>query len=337
MDAAVPARPAADTRIGVVMPVFDDWEAFEQLLALLDAVDLPDGVRMIVVAVDDGSSRTAPASLGVAGAILGLRVIRLACNLGHQRAIAIGLVAALEDPDLQAIVVMDSDGEDLPGDVARLVSHWRADPGRIVVAKRGQRHESRLFKTFYIFYKALFHLLVGQSIDFGNFCILPRQAAVSLTHSSMIWNNLAAAISRSRLSYRRLTLDRGPRLAGRSHMNFVNLVLHGVSALSVFAEVVLVRMVVLSFALCGAISLTGGVVLGIRLGTDLAIPGWTSTVLISLVIVFLQALVLGVLSVFQLLNARVFKTFVPAVDAHIYVVGDARVGERSDRMAGVAP
>ncbi|MEN3967503.1 hypothetical protein VOJ73_14390, partial [Mammaliicoccus sciuri] len=46
----------------------------------------------------------------------------------------------------------------------------------------------------------------------------------------------------SKLRVSTCALDRGPRYAGRSKMNFVGLALHGFRALMVFAEDVLVRV-----------------------------------------------------------------------------------------------
>ncbi|MDQ0392545.1 glycosyltransferase [Labrys monachus] len=310
--------------IVIVTPVFNDWSAFEQVLVQLGAIGGLEPYGVEIIAVDDGSSQRAQRNLAdsISNTIRGLKILRLACNLGHQRAIAVGLVAALQVPDMEAVVVMDSDGEDLPNDVPKLISAWRKQPDSIVVAQRGLRQESLMFRAFYAAYKLAFKLLTGQTINFGNFSLLPRRAVVALTHNSAIWNNLAAAISRSRIPYVRLQLDRGRRLAGRSHMNFVSLALHGISAISVYAEVALVRMIVFACIICGITLAAGLVVVAVRLGTDLAVPGWASYVMASLAVIFLQALVLGAISVFQLLNTRILKAFIPAVDATIFVVGE---------------
>ena len=171
-------------------------------------------------------------------------------------------------------------------------------------------------------------------------CALPfslfAYAVLALTHNSAIWNNLAAAISRSRIPYVRLQLDRGRRLAGRSHMNFVSLALHGISAISVYAEVALVRMIVFACIICGITLTAGLVVVSVRLGTDWAVPGWASYVMASLAVIFLQALVLGAISVFQLLNTRILKAFIPAVDATIFVV-DEKEDNRLPHVAKDTP
>lgn len=309
-------------KIVIVTPVFNDWVAFGRVLEKLGALPELGQYELQVIAVDDCSSETPEDDDEWAkkGTITDVQIIRLACNLGHQRAIAVGLVAALEVEDMGAVVVMDSDGEDLPSDVPRLIAAWTEQPNSIIVAKRGLRKEGPMFRIFYLFYKMIFRLLTGQTINFGNFSLLPSRAVEALTHNSAIWNNLGAAVSRSRLPYVRLQLNRGKRLAGQSRMSFVSLALHGVSAISVYAEVVLVRMVAIS-GILAALALIGGViVVGVKLGTNLAIPGWASYLVASLAVIFLQAVLLGAISVFQLLNARSLKPFIPVLDASIFIL-----------------
>src|SRR5215469_13961038 len=112
-------------KIVIVMPVFDDWDAFGQLIAKLGQQNDLNPYNLSVLAVDDGSSKkpTDTETLrATKGMLENVRVIRLACNLGHQRAIAVGIVEASKADDVDAVVVMDSDGEDDPGAVARLIA-----------------------------------------------------------------------------------------------------------------------------------------------------------------------------------------------------------------------
>ena len=68
-----------------------------------------------------GSRTTDPDSLRPAG--LSGVIIRLRRNVGHQRAIAVGLgFVADELQDADRIVVMDSDGEDLPATIHALLN-----------------------------------------------------------------------------------------------------------------------------------------------------------------------------------------------------------------------
>jgi glycosyltransferase involved in cell wall biosynthesis len=299
--------PAAG-RMAIVTPVYNDWESFRELLQRLDAMAATQrGVVFDVIAVDDGS--TVPLSdTFLAGAGLaylgGVDVLHLASNLGHQRAIAIGLTTVDARARHAAAIVMDSDGEDRPEAVPALLAALHEDSGRIVVARRARRTEGFVFRVFYALYRLFFRLLTGRPIAFGNFCVLPARCVSRLVSMPEIWNNLAAAITRSRMPITASPANRGSRYAGESRMSMVDLLVHGLSAVSVHSDVVFARILVFSFALAGLTVCGIAAVVGIRFFTDLAIPGWATYTVAALFIVLLQTLMLSLGSVFLLLSNR---------------------------------
>ncbi len=216
----------------VLTPVLDDWEALSKLVDEIAAIVKPTEAMLTIVAVDDGS----PAPMGTAfrpavpadSCIAGIGVIRLALNLGHQRAIAVGLSSIARRYDTaDGVIVMDCDGEDRPTDIPRLIAESNAHPGEVIFAHRARRSESRFFKAGYAVYKLLFRALTGQRISFGNFSLLPMSAVHRLVRMPELWNNLPAAIIRSRHRYRQIGTIRGLRYAGVSRMNFPSLAMHG--------------------------------------------------------------------------------------------------------------
>jgi hypothetical protein len=102
-------------------------------------------------------------------------------------------------------------------------------------------------------------------------------------------------------------------------MNFVSLVVHGLSAISVFGEVVGTRTLVtaggLSVLLVGVLF----VVVGIRLFTDLGIPGWATYTGGLLLVLFVLILATTSSFLFFVLNNRNMASFVPLRDYSLYV------------------
>ncbi|MBA0282140.1 glycosyltransferase [Stenotrophomonas maltophilia] len=269
----------------VVMPVYEDLEASSKLFVELARTQGPD---TYVVAVDDGSVRQPlPISAIEASGLEGV-VIRLRRNVGHQRAIAIGLGYVAEHFDgNDIVVVMDSDGEDMPESITELVAGLDSADVDVVVASRRSRVESLKFKSFYIVYKLLFSLLSGRQISFGNFMAAKMPAVRRLASMQELWIHVAACVLGSKLRVQTCALDRGPRYAGRSKMNFVGLALHGFRALMVFAEDVLVR-VGIACTMVAALSIIGGIVAtGLKM-LGFASQGWFSLAFGILVLVFLQ-------------------------------------------------
>ncbi len=124
-----------------------------------------------------------------------MAVLRLRRNLGHQRAIAIGLAyLEAESPACQLVVVMDSDGEDDPQDVPRLIARAvQTEQQAIIFAERTKRSESLPFQICYHLYRLVHRVLTGRSVRVGNFSVIPRQRLESLVATSELWNHYAAA------------------------------------------------------------------------------------------------------------------------------------------------
>jgi len=309
-------------RVCIVIPVHNDWESAKRLLSELAIVGAAHDLRCRVLLIDDSSTLSPPESWPglAASAIDCLKIVRLACNLGHQRAIAVGLVMARDEIETcAAVVVMDGDGEDLPTDVPRLIASSTANPGSIVCARRARRSEPLVFRALYQVYKFMFENLTGVQIDFGNFSLIPKAALRAVISQAGIWNHLAATLTRSRMPLVKIDTTRGERYAGQSKMNFVSLVVHGLTAVAVYADVVLVRMVLMATALA-SLALFGIVLtIAVRIATPWAIPGWASSVAGTLLVLFFQAVLIPSVGVFVVLSSRTARTVVPAVDAPDFV------------------
>ncbi len=291
----------ANNKIIVVTPVYEDVEACSKLFYELKA---QFGTDVLIVAVDDGSVKQV-LSIDVLNAIEANGIVlQLRRNVGHQRAIAIGL-GYISDylQDHHKIVLMDSDGEDLPSTIHSLMSELANPQVDIVVAQRKSRVETFLFKTFYVLYKKVFGLMTGRAISFGNFMAMKPAAAKRLVAMQELSIHVAGAALASKLRTAFCPLDRGPRYAGQSKMNFVGLVLHGFKGLMVFAEDVLVRVGI------ACVLIASASVLGIMTAIILKIlgystPGWFSMALGILVLMFLQT---GVLALMTLLLTGVVR------------------------------
>jgi glycosyltransferase involved in cell wall biosynthesis len=274
----------AQAKLVVVTPVYEDREASTRLFRELASAL---GREAVVVAVDDGSVREPVEAGRIADAGLEGVVLRLRRNVGHQRAIAIGLGYTANELSPAEVVVMDSDGEDLPSSITALLARLRAGDADVAVAQRGNRVETLKFRAFYVVYKAIFSLLTGRRIAFGNFMAMNAAALSRLVSMQELWVHVAGCVLNSRLRVAACPLDRGPRYAGSSKMNFVALALHGFKALMVFAEDVLVRVGIVCAAV--AVASVAGMLLAIGLKiAGFATPGWFSVALGIMMLMFLQ-------------------------------------------------
>lgn len=282
----------------IVTPIYEDTQAAGQLFEELGKIF---GKELFIVAVDDGSIRNPfPVNLITGGGV----VIRLKRNVGHQKAIAVGLGYVAENiKEQQKVIVMDSDGEDTPASVKELLTALENESVDIVVAQRKSRVETLKFKAFYVLYKFVFKMLSGKKINFGNFMALKSHAVKRLVFIQELGIHVAATVLLSKLRLHFLAIDRGSRYAGKSKMNFIGLVLHGFRALMVFSEDVLVKVGV-ALAIVSGFSVIGSVMAIILKLLGFATPGWFSTALGILLIVFLQT---GTIALMILMLTGVLK------------------------------
>lgn len=310
----------------IAMPVYEDWESALELCHRIDLVmQLQDGTCAAVLLIDDGSQDSVcPGELPFPPrAIEKVTVLQLRRNVGHQRAIAIGLTWLHQHQQADAVVVMDADGEDRAEDIPRLLRAMEGKRLTAVFAERGKRLETVAFRTFYTGYRIVHRLLTGRDIRFGNFSVLPWSYLDTLVVCPDLWNHYAATLINSRLTYARIRIDRGRRIAGASHMNFVSLVVHGLAALFANQELVGTRMLILVMTLGLLLLVTAFVVVAVRLATNLAVPGWATGAMGTILVLLSQALTVAFVLISSVMVNRSSLGFVPIRDYGYFVRGDA--------------
>jgi len=137
--------------------------------------------------------------------------------------------------------------------------------------------------------------------------------------SSNLWNHYAAAVVRARIPAVNIPIARGQRLTGTSKMNFYSLVVHGFSAMTVFVDIISVRLLSATVAFSVLSLVLLATVVAIRMSTDLAIPGWATSAVGLLIVVFLQMVLLAAVLVFLVMHSRTSMSFVPIRDGHHFI------------------
>jgi polyisoprenyl-phosphate glycosyltransferase len=315
----------------ILIPIFNEWDLLGTLLARIEAALAGAGLYGDVVLLDDGSTIEPDERLKLPelNAVASVEILRLARNLGHQRAISIGLAWASENRPGRTVAILDGDGEDNPADIPKLLAQYQAEEcQKIVFAARTRRMERWQFQVCYRVYQFVHLLLTGHRVRVGNFSIVPPAAVQQLAVISETWNHYAAAVFNSRIPYVMVPTPRDRRIGGCSRMNFTALVVHGLSALSVFSHIIGVRLLIGSAALIGL--LFGGLICGWLVGGDSpANAPWLAGLLVWLLATLVQAVILGAAFVLLVLSGRQGTTFIPKRDYRYFVASVTPVGPRS--------
>jgi glycosyltransferase involved in cell wall biosynthesis len=251
--------------------------------------------------------------------IAGISVLRLRANVGHQRAICAGLCHVHETMKCDYVVVMDADGEDRAEDVLRLLAKARESSEAVWFAARQKRMTGRIFRLGYRGYQLVHRALTGIAVTVGNFSILRYSVLSRLVTMPELWNHYAGAVFKSRVRFGSLPLDRGKRLAGNPQMNVASLVIHGLSGIASFQELVTVRILIGTVGLLAAF--IGSITLVIALHA-LGVISQTLPAKLVLVVLWLttiQLLGFCFTLVFLVISRRTQRLFIPYCDYKQFV------------------
>lgn len=121
-----PRDAAAIARLTAVVPFYNVGDLVAEVIRELAKV----GCRIIVV--DDGSTDGGPEDFGH----VDMTLIRIERNMGKGHAILAGLRRALADPSVEAIAVLDADGQHDPAELPRLFAAFQRQRADLLIGAR---------------------------------------------------------------------------------------------------------------------------------------------------------------------------------------------------------
>jgi glycosyltransferase involved in cell wall biosynthesis len=300
--AQLPAAPPSARvipRLAIVVPCFNEEEVLPQTAARLATVlerlgaagRIAEGSH--VVFVDDGSrdgtwrlieqlSRRDPR----------MRGIKLSRNRGHQNALLAGLFTA----DGDVLVSIDADLQDDVDVIEEMLSQ-HSQGTQVVYGVRDNRASDGVFKraTALGFYR-LFRALGAESVhNHADFRLLSRRAVNALRDFREVNLFLRGIVPLIGFKSAVVYYTRTERVAGVSKYPLRKMVALALDAVTSFSVVPL-RLISALGILVFLFSLGMGMyTLWVRLFTERAVPGWTSTLLPIYALGGLQILCIGVL------------------------------------------
>jgi len=280
----------------IVAPCFNEEAVITRFLDELEEVLAPTGRHFDVIVVDDGSTDRTPEILkqySFHSPRMELHPIRLKYNMGHQGAIRQGLlhVKKLNKP-FKGIIVMDSDGEDDPHAIKKILDKPSFD---IIFFERGKRRESLAFRTGYFIYKMIFKLITGKTLNFGNFSAISRRVWEPVHYQKFF--HYAGFLSKSKWNKEKIKTDRRARFDGKSKMSYHGLVMHGLKSFVEYSEELLFFFIKALILIIFLSLIFTGVVLYKKFISKAAILGWASTIGTNLIIILLIIISFIVMSV----------------------------------------
>ena len=279
--------------IEIILPIFNEQENIPLLVKALDSValKLKTEVEVSYLFVNDGSEDKSNEILsGLHQARGDVRVVELIHNFGH----AAALSAGIDHFEGDAAIVMDADLQDSPEALIGMVTAWKKG-AKTVVIERGERAEGNrwAFKTFYF----LFHKLARNlpPINFGTHCLLDKTVVERLRGLREKNRYFPGLVAYSSGSITPIRFDRHARANGTSRVGTWGLINLAVTACLSFSNVP-VRLVSVFGLLCSLVAAaTGLTIVGIKIFSDRAIPGWASIMTASMLSSGIQLFCIGLI------------------------------------------
>jgi dolichol-phosphate mannosyltransferase len=305
-------RPA----LSVVIPCYNEEACLEMLHARVSAAaKAAVGEDYEIVLINDGSR---DASWQVMQRLSAgdphLVAINLSRNHGHQLALTAGLDLCAGDQ----ILIIDADLQDPPELLADMRATLVTEGADVVYAVRRKREGESIFKkaTAAVFYRALDRITdTPIPLDTGDFRLMTRRALdafLSLPEQARFIRGMVAWIGFRQVPF---VYDRHERHAGTSKYPLGKMIRFALDAITGFSTAPLRFASHVGLLLTAASAL---LVLYILIGWLMgsAIPGWTSLMLVVVVLGAVQMFVLG------MIGEYLGRLYVESKRRPLYIVAD---------------
>ena len=218
----------------ILTPTFNDWKSLSKLLFEIDKniASLKGNFKTLII--DDASTLKPKLNLKNVKHLRKIKIITLKKNLGSQKSICLGLKYLQKKKTKAIITIIDSDGEDDPKNIKKLINFAKKNPNSIITANRLKRTENIFFKFLYKFHLFITFLLTGRYIDFGNYCSFNSSNLKKLLSNGNLWLACSAGIKKNCSSLKSYYMGRRKRYFDTSKVKFSFLFEHSLNIISVF-------------------------------------------------------------------------------------------------------
>ena len=225
----------------ILIPIYNDRESLTKLIENINGELNSVNAEVSILVINDASSQQIVDTYSNLENIRSFEIINMKQNRGHARCIASGLKYIYEKKEFDYVIPMDGDGEDRPEEIKNFIQLAEQSNDQSIVGERVKRSESLFFKFCYQFHKFLTLAFTGQSIKFGNFTCLSKSTIEKMLKEKSTWNSFSGSLKKIENDLISIPSIRGSRYFGPSKMNFMNLIKHSLSIMSVFRKTFLIR------------------------------------------------------------------------------------------------
>ena len=300
--------------ISLVIPAFNEEENLPVLVHRLMAV-MEQYESYEILIVDDGSAdETRYVLRQLSQQYPVVRFLSFSRNFGHQMALRAGYDHAHGD----AVICLDADLQHPPELIPALVNKWREGYEVVYTVRRPDPKLSWSKRTTSKYFYKLLRTVSDLDIEDGaaDFRLLDRKVVNTLKKFKENDLFLRGAISWVGFRQCRILYEPAARYAGRSKYSFRKMLQLAAMGITSFSTRPLYLSVLLGFSMFLFATLFGAETLYEYFFTNATVSGWTTLVLLMVLIGGVQFIMIGIIGVY------LGKTFVEVKGRPAYIIGD---------------
>lgn len=285
--------------LSIVVPCFNEEAVLKKtsvhLIALLEKLSDKKilSKESHIILVDDGSTDSTWGLIKEkAHQCPSIRGLKLSRNQGHQNALLAGLLTA----DGDAVISIDADLQDDLGVIIDMVNAHK-NGSDVVYGVRKNRDTDTFYKriTAETYYHVLQAFRVQIVFNHADYRLMSRRAIEALRHFKEINLFLRGIVPQIGFQSTIVYYDRKERVAGQSKYPFTKMMALAWQGITSFSSVPLRMITVVGVIVSIGSFCVALWAIAIKLFTDLALPGWASTVAPIYLLGGVQLLSIGVI------------------------------------------
>jgi len=277
----------------VVIPLYNEEEvALECVNRVVKVMEQIDRNYEIIFVNDGSSDKTMDIMIEQCKKNSKLKIIDFSRNFGHQIAITAGMDYAKGD----AIIVMDADLQDPPEVIPEMIEKFNQGYDVVYAIRKSRKGES-IFKklTAKLFYRFLRYMCsIDIPVDTGDFRLISKKVSkvmTSLTERNRYVRGLVAWVGFKQIG---IEYERDERFAGETKYPLRKMIKLSIDGITSFST----KPLTISKNLGIFVALAGFVYALIivikKIALNIPNTGWSSTVVLILIIGGLQLIMIGV-------------------------------------------
>lgn len=281
--------------LSIVLPVFDEAEIIADCVREVARELAQAGLRFELVCVNDGSADATGAILdGLAEEDPRVVPVHFSRNFGKEAALSAGLEAARGE----AVIFMDSDLQHPPSVIPEMVERWREGFDVVEAVKQDRGEEGWLYKLSARAFYLMMGRAVGQNLrDSSDFKLLDRQVVDTLLEFPERRRFFRGLVSWVGFRVARVPFEVQERRGGQTKWSNRALVGYSIGNLVAFSSAPLRVVAYAGFATVAAGGLLGIETLSLWFAGR-AVSGFTTVILVMLILCGLILISLGVISIY---------------------------------------